>query len=665
MTALFDDLDPSVRPADDLFRHVNGRWAATATIPDDQASTGSFRQLRDASEAAVHEILEELGRDAADLLSAAPEATEHEVQVMAELYRRFMDVDAVEAAGAAPLSPLLARIDAVTTTSQLMTVLGQEHRQGIGGLFYLESESDPADPTRYVPWTGQAGLGLPDEAYYREDDKAPVREAYLAHVTRMFELAGLAEPATQARAVMDLETEIASHHWDRVRCRDMKASFNPKAFDDLAAAHPGLHLDLWRQGAGIPESVLATVIDNQPSFFNEVEAMVVDERIEQWKSWARWHVVSSLAPFLSQDFVKTNFDFHGKVLNGTPTLKARWKRAVGFVEAAMGEALGKLYVARHFPPAAKERMDALVATLLEAYRRSIQTLDWMGENTRAEALDKLSTFRPKIGYPARWRDFSGLTLPEGGLVDAVSAVASFGLDHTIEKLSGPMDPDEWLMYPQTVNAYYHPLRNEIVFPAAILQAPFFDVEVDDAVNYGGIGAVIGHEIGHGFDDQGSTCDGQGRLRDWWTEADRAAFEERTKALIGQYDALVPLQLQPDGPHVNGALTIGENIGDLGGVGISFKALRIALAADPSVPESGPEPIDGFTWQQRFFLSYARIWREKERDEAMRTGIATDPHSPAEFRANQIVRNVDAFHEAFGVVEGDGLWLDPAQRVSIW
>lgn len=665
MTALFDDLDPSVRPADDLFRHVNGRWAATAIIPDDQASTGSFRQLRDASEAAVHEILEELGRDAAALLAAAPEATEHEVQVLAELYRRFMDVDAVEAAGAAPLSPLLAHIDTVTTTSQLMTVLGQEHRQGIGGLFYLESESDPADPTRYVPWTGQAGLGLPDEAYYRDDDKAQVREAYLAHVTRMFELAGLAEPATQARAVMDLETEIASHHWDRVRCRDMKASFNPKSFDELATAHPRLHLDLWREGAGIPESVLTTVIDNQPSFFDEVEAMVVDERIEQWKSWARWHVVSSLAPFLSQDFVQTNFDFYGKVLNGTPTLKVRWKRAVGFVEAAMGEALGKLYVARHFPPAAKERMDALVATLLEAYRQSIQTLDWMGEDTRAEALAKLSTFRPKIGYPARWRDFSGLTLPEGGLVEAAAAVASFGLDHTIEKLSGPMDPDEWLMYPQTVNAYYHPLRNEIVFPAAILQAPFFDVEVDDAVNYGGIGAVIGHEIGHGFDDQGSTCDGQGRLRDWWTEADRAAFEERTKALIGQYDALVPLQLQPDGPHVNGALTIGENIGDLGGVGISFKALRIALAADLSVPESGPEPIDGFTWQQRFFLSYARIWREKERDEAMRTGIATDPHSPAEFRANQIVRNVDAFHEAFGVVEGDGLWLDPAQRVSIW
>ena len=660
MTASFQDRDPDVRPADDLFRHVNGSWLSTTTIPNDQASTGSFRVLRDNSEAAVHDILEELtSGDAHELRQAASASTDHEVNLMAELYRRFMDSAAVEAVGTIPLTPILARIDRVTTISEFMTLLGQHYRESLGALFYLAEESDPADPTRYVPWMGQAGLGLPDEAYYRDDDKAEVREAYVSHVTRMLTLAGLDNAADQAQAVMDLETEIASHHWDQVHCRDMKAAFNPKTFDDLASTHPGLHLEQWRQGARIPVEVLATVIDNQPSFFDGVEGMLVDERLDQWKSWARWHAISSLASYLSSAFVDENFDFYGRVLNGTPALKARWKRGVSFVESAMGEAVGKLYVARHFPPAAKERMDNLVANLLAAYRQSISTLTWMSESTRAEALDKLSAFRPKIGYPEHWRDLSGLRLPDGSLVDAVLACNSFQLDRTIEKLSGPMDPDEWLMFPQTVNAYYHPLRNEIVFPAAILQPPFFDVEADDAVNYGRIGAVIGHEIGHGFDDQGSTCDGAGRLRDWWTAEDRTAFEERTKGLISQYDALVPLQLQPDGPHVNGSLTIGENIGDLGGAGIAFKALQISFAG------TEPEPIDDVPWQQRFFLSYARIWREKQRDEALRTQIATDPHSPTEFRCNQIVRNIDAFHEAFGVTEDDPMWLAPEKRVTIW
>ncbi|ALN15376.1 M13 family metallopeptidase [Acidipropionibacterium acidipropionici] len=666
--ALFRDLDPSVRPADDLYRHVNGRWLAEAEIPEDQASTGAFRVLRDASEAAVHEILEQLasGREA-DLLAEGPDATEHEAELLSALYRRFMDTEAVEAAGARPLRPVLDRVEAIDSPKALMSFLGWAGRHGVGGLFYLEEDSDPADPDRYVPWTGQAGIGLPDEAYYRDEDKAEIRAAYTTHIARSLTLAGVAGPgsadgldadATAAR-IMALETEIASHHWDQVRCRDMKASYNPTSFEDLAAAHPGLFLEEWREAASIPEGVLTTVVVNQPSFFDEVEPLITRERLDDWRAWAAWRVVRAYSAFLSSDLVEQNFDFYGRTLSGTPVLRARWKRGVGFVESVMGEALGKLYVARHFPPAAKARMDELVANILEAYRVSITGLDWMGEDTRAEALTKLANFRPKIGYPDKWRDFSGFQLGDGNLVDAVQAASSFELDRTIEKLSGPMDPNEWLMFPQTVNAYYHPLRNEIVFPAAILQPPFFNVDADDAVNYGGIGSVIGHEIGHGFDDQGSTCDGHGRLRDWWTDEDRKAFEERTKALIAQYDALIPTQLQPDGPHVNGALTIGENIGDLGGVGIAYLALRISFAGNP------PAPVDGLTWQQRFFLSYATIWQGKYRDEALRSRIATDPHSPDELRCNQIVRNVDAFYEAFDMHQGDDLWLDPDQRVTIW
>ncbi|MDU3272622.1 MAG: M13-type metalloendopeptidase [Cutibacterium sp.] len=660
MSASFDDRDESIRPGDDLYQHVNGAWERVTEIPSDQASTGSFRVLRDNSEAAVHQILADLSSGGAtQLRTLAPEATDHEIEVMTELYRRFMDVDAVDAAGTTPLRPYLTQIDAITDAADLMAVLGAQHRQGVGGLFCLENESDPADPTHYVAWMGQSGLGLPDEAYYRDDDKAEIRAAYQAHVTRMLTLAGLDEPETRAHGVVDLETRIASHHWDQVRTRDSRASFNPTTFDDLADAHPGLHLRTWLTAARIPAEAVCHVIDNQPSFFEGIERLLASSPIEQWRDWATWHVISDVAPFLPSEFVEANFDFYGRTLSGAQQLRERWKRAVGFVESAIGEAVGKLYVARHFPPAAKERMDELVANLLAAYRQSISSLDWMGEQTRTEALEKLTNFRPKIGYPDRWRDFSGLQIPEGSLVDAVAAVSSFQLDRMIEKLSGPIDPDEWLMFPQTVNAYYHPLRNEIVFPAAILQPPFFNPDVDDAVNYGGIGTVIGHEIGHGFDDQGSTCDGKGLLRDWWTADDRAAFEERTKGLIAQYNELVPKQLGPDGPHVNGELTIGENIGDLGGAGIAFKALQISFDGNE------PEPVARLTWQQRFFLSYASIWRGVIRDEAARRRIATDPHSPNEFRCNQIVRNIDAFHEAFGVSEDDPMWLDPEKRVAIW
>ncbi|MCO6665674.1 M13 family metallopeptidase [Cutibacterium avidum] len=657
MTATFEDRDPSVRPADDLFRHVNGTWISQAVIPDDRSGDGPFYQLDDESREAVHRILEDLssgkGEDIRD------KATAHEVEVAVELYRRYMDVDVVEKAGAEPLRPFFEEIDGISSVVDLVTFLGKAERRGITGLFDVADESDPGDPTREVLWIGQGGIGLPDEAYYRDEGKAEIRDAYVRHVQASFELAGVPDGEQAARTVMTLETEIASHHWDRVRCRDLQASYNPTTFADLDEAHPGLHLEVWRSNADIPMAVVTNLINAEPSFFDGVETLLVDERIDQWRTWAKWQVIRCYSEVLSSDFVERDFDFYGRTLNGTPTLRPRWKRAVDFVQSAMGEAIGKMYVARYFPPASKQRMDELVTNILAAYRQSITQLDWMGEDTRKEALEKLANFRTKIGYPDSWRDFSGLQVGPGNLVDAVQDVVSFAVNHTVEKLGKPVDPDEWMMFPQTVNAYYHPLRNEIVFPAAILQPPFFDVQADDAANYGGIGAVIGHEIGHGFDDQGSTCDGAGRLRDWWTAEDRTAFEERTKGLISQYDALVPLQLQPDGPHVNGSLTIGENIGDLGGAGIAFKALQISFAG------AEPGPIDGLPWQQRFFLSYARIWREKQRDESLRTQIATDPHSPTEFRSNQIVRNIDAFYDAFDVTENDPMWLAPEKRVTIW
>ncbi|MDO4412169.1 M13 family metallopeptidase [Cutibacterium sp.] len=655
--SLFSGLDPETPACQDFYRHVNGTWIAQAVIPEDRPADGPFYHLDDESRKAVHQILEDLASGKGD--DIREEATEHEVEVAVELYRRYMDVDAVEKAGAEPLRPLFAEIDAISSIADLMAFLGKAARRGISGLFETEDESDPGDPTRKLLWIGQGGIGLSDESYYRDEDKAKIRDGYVRHIQASFELAGIPDAAQAARTVMDLETEIASHHWDRVRCRDLQAAYNPVTFTDVDKAHPGLHLDTWRSNANIPMKVVATLNIAQPSFFDGVETLLADERIEQWRIWATWQVIRSYSQFLSSDFVERNFDFYGRTLNGTVTLRPRWKRAVDFVQSAMGEAIGKMYVARHFPPASKQRMDELVANILAAYRESISQLEWMGEDTRKEALKKLANFRPKIGYPDSWRDFSGLQVGEGNLVDAVQDVSSFIVDYTIEKLGKPVDPDEWMMFPQTVNAYYHPLRNEIVFPAAILQPPFFDPDVDDAVNYGGIGTVIGHEIGHGFDDQGSTCDGKGLLRDWWTAEDRTAFEERTKGLIAQYNELIPLQLGPDGPHVNGELTIGENIGDLGGAGIAFKALQISFNGNE------PEPVDGLTWQQRFFLSYASIWRGVMRDEAARRLIVIDPHSPNEFRCNQIVRNIDAFHDAFGITEDDPMWLAPEKRVTIW
>ncbi|HEY9290674.1 MAG TPA: M13-type metalloendopeptidase [Microlunatus sp.] len=639
--------DESVRAQDDLFSHVNGGWMKTAEIPDDQPMTGAFIKLRDEAEQATQDIITGLSAD-------DPSTDEGKI---AALYASFMDTETIEAAGSEPIRPLLAEVDAVTDIAGFTDLLGRFARVGVAGLIGFDSESDPGDPQRMIMFVGQSGIGLPDEEFYRADNYAEIRTAYLEHLQKSFELAELTEAADQAASVLALETEIAAHHWDKVKTRDLRAMYNPMTLAELDEAAPGLRLRSFLAAADIDETIFAELVVEQPSFFTDAAPLLSEERLPAWKSWARWKIITSFSPYLSGAFVDERFRFYGTVLNGIPTLKERWKRGVALVEGSLGEAVGRVYVERHFSSAAKERMDELVANLIAAYQESISELDWMTDETRAKALDKLSKFRPKIGFPDKWRDYTTLEIKPGDLIGNVIRAHQFELNRTLDKIGKPVDRDEWLMTPQTVNAYYHPLRNEIVFPAAILQPPFFNETADDAVNYGGIGAVIGHEIGHGFDDQGSTCDGDGRLLNWWTDEDREAFEQRTKALIAQYDALEPEQTP--GHHVNGSLTIGENIGDLGGLSIAYKAWRISLQG------KDPEPIDGLTGAQRLFYSYAAIWQTKIRSEAMIQRLATDPHSPAEFRCNQIVRNIGAFYDAFGVTDSDQLFLPQDQRVRIW
>ncbi|MFT4123064.1 MAG: M13-type metalloendopeptidase [Microbacteriaceae bacterium] len=654
-----DDLEPGIRPQDDLFRHVNARWLARTEIPADRARWGSFMELAEAAEEAVHAIIEESR-------NAAPGS---EARKVGDLFASFMDEERIESLGAAPIEPLLAEAAAPGTPSEFLRALGSLERRGIAGFLGIYIDNDPGDPSRYLPFLVQGGIGLPDESYYREERFAEVRASYAAFVERMLGLAGIEDAGDAARRILALETELASHHWSNVDSRDSEKTYNLRSWDELGAMAPGVDLDAWAAGVGTPDA-FAEVVVYQPSFVEALPTLLVAERLDDWRAWLAWNVIRANAPYLSAAFVEANFDFYGRTLTGTPQMRARWKRGVSLVEGALGEAVGRVYVERHYPPTAKAAMDELVANLIEAYRRSIAELDWMGPETRERALAKLEKFTPKIGYPAKWRDYSGLAITADDLIANVRAADEFEFRREIGKIGSPIDRDEWFMLPQTINAYYNPGFNEIVFPAAILQYPFFDAGRDAAANYGAIGAVIGHEIGHGFDDQGSKFDGDGRLTDWWTAEDRAAFEQRTASLVAQYDALVPAQLGDDGEHhVNGALTIGENIGDLGGLGIAWRAYLLSLGGAGSLvagsPVAEPPVIGGLTGAERFFLSWAQAWQQKSRDEEVVRLLAIDPHSPNEFRCNQIVRNIDAYYTTFGVTPDDALWLDPKERVTIW
>lgn len=662
--------DSTVRPQDDFYRHVNGTWLATHTIPADRPMDGAFHALRDASEKYARAIAQD---------AAAGTLDDPDADRIATLWTQFLDEDTIEAAGATPLRPDLDAIKACATHEELAREMGRLMREGIGGLVGAYVGTDPHDSSRYMISLVQSGIGLPDEAYYREEDYAPIRQAYVAHTARLLALAGVDDAEGAATRIMELETALASHHRDSVTNRDPLLSDNPTPWEELATLAPGFDWDAWASGARMPVAGLVVNVD-QPDFLKAAAALWATTDLSVLKEWLSASAIDCHASLLSGDFVNENFDFHGRTLSGTQELRPRWKRALGLIEAYLGEAMGRAWVARHFPPNAKEAMDTLVRRLLDAYGESIRGLDWMSEDTKVKALDKLATFNPKIGYPVKWRDYSTLHLdPKASIVDNVRAANAHATDREWAKLGRPVDRDEWYMTPQTVNAYYNPTQNEIVFPAAILQPPFFDTEADDAVNFGAIGAVIGHEIGHGFDDQGSRYDGAGNLSNWWTDEDRAAFEERTHALIAQYDALTPAILleQHDNeeseagedteralPHVNGALTIGENIGDLGGLTIAWKAWASALAEQGLTPQTAPV-IDGISGPQRFFYSWARAWRTATRPQFARQMLAIDPHSPAEFRCNQVLRNLDTFARAFDVTPDDDMWLDPSQRVTIW
>lgn len=686
-TAAFSSV---IKPSDDLFRFVNGPWIDTYRLPDDKARYGSFDKLAEDAESQIRDILED-----EDCPAAKSQA----------LYRSFMDTDAIEAAGATPIRPALDAIDHAADKAALTRAIGALKPIDMGpDVFDIAVFGDPKNPDTNVVHLEQSGIGLPDEAYYREDHYAPIREAYVDMVAKQLRLAGYGDEETtraQADRFLDVETRIAANHWDNVATRDSQKTYNPTDFvtlsDELAHFNIAAWADAWQgaydatpaaktQPVDLTAALQHTIV-HEPSFLKGFDAFWNNADLDDLKLWARVHVIIGTASLLSHDYDVANFDFYGKVLSGTTQQRDRWRRGVSLVNGVCGEDVGREYVKRHFPESSKQRMGQLVDNLIDAYRVSITNSDWLGEETKAKALEKLSKFTPMIGYTERWRDYTAFDVhADAGLVANMQAAALYEWGFQLSKAGKPVDKGEWLMNPQTVNAYYEPSMNVIVFPAAILQPPFFDPKAEDAANYGGIGAVIGHEIGHGFDDQGSQYDGDGKLNNWWTDEDRKNFEARTGALIAQYNSFVPLQLaekyadEPDkAPHVNGALTIGENIGDLGGVNIALKAYAFALgkaagksdaeedgspAAIKALLDTAPE-MDGFTGLQRFFLSYASIWRTKNRDELAEQYLQIDPHSPAEFRTNGIASNVDLFYDAFGVTEGDAMWLAPKDRVRIW
>ncbi len=683
-TAAFSSV---IKPSDDLFRFVNGPWIDTYRLPDDKARYGSFDKLAEDAESQIRDILED-----EDCPAAKSQA----------LYRSFMDTDAIEAAGATPIRPALDAIDHAADKAALTRTIGALKPIDMGpDVFDIAVFGDPKNPDTNVVHLEQSGIGLPDEAYYREDHYAPIREAYVDMVAKQLRLAGYGDEETtraQADRFLDVETRIAANHWDNVATRDSQKTYNPTDFatlsDELAHFDIAAWADAW-QGAydATPAAktrpvdltaALQHTIVHEPSFLKGFDAFWNNADLDDLKLWARVHVIIGTASLLSHDYDVANFDFYGKVLSGTTQQRDRWRRGVSLVNGVCGEDVGREYVKRHFPESSKQRMGQLVDNLIDAYRVSITNSDWLGEETKAKALEKLSKFTPMIGYTERWRDYTAFDVhADAGLVANMQAAALYEWGFQLSKAGKPVDKGEWLMNPQTVNAYYEPSMNVIVFPAAILQPPFFNPDAEDAANYGGIGAVIGHEIGHGFDDQGAQYDGDGVLNDWWTTDDKANFEKRTKALIEQYNAFVPTQLaekyadEPNkAPHVNGALTIGENIGDLGGVNIALKAYAFALdeaagrdkdGSAKAIEESlSAAPVmDGWTGLQRFFLSYASIWRSKNRDELAEKYLQIDPHSPAECRTNGIVRNVDLFYRAFDVTPDSAMWLDPDKRVRIW
>lgn len=647
-----DGFDTSVRPQDDLFLHVNGRWLLSTEIPSDKSNYGSFTALDDAARENIRAIIDESVRHPTD-------ANSHKV---GDFYHSFMDEETIAKKRLEPLKSQFDAINALSTTEDVVRYFGASNVVGIGSPFGFGIGTDDKNSSRYLAVISQGGTTLPDRDYYLEDSEkyAEARFALQTYIVRLYKLAELPNGYSAAENILKLETALARAKWSRTELRDAEKRYNLYDVANLKDVSSKLPWPVFFEAVGAPDLKEINVMT--PSFFTALETIFAETPIETWKQYCQFRLLDAAADYLTPDFVDAHFELHDRTITGVPEQKPRWKRAVDATSGAgagdfgvLGEALGQLYVHRHFPAESRRRMDELVANLMKTYESSIHNLTWMTDDTRKKALDKLHKITTKIGYPDEWRDYSKLEIKADDLLGNMQRSAAFEHHRQLDRLHKPVDRKEWGMTPQTVNAYYNPGMNEIVFPAAILQPPFFDAKADDAANYGGIGAVIGHEISHGFDDEGSKYDGDGNLQNWWTAADREAFDKLTGRLVSQFEAYEPLP----GRKLNGKLTLGENIADLSGMAIAYKAYRMSLGG-----KDGPV-IDGHTSAQRFFLSWAQIWRRKYREDELIRRLVIDPHSPSSFRANGPISNLDAFYEAFGVKAGDKLFKPKAERIQIW
>lgn len=641
------NFDASVRPQDDFYRSVNGTWLKNTPIPADKSNYGAFTKLYDESQKALRQIIE-------DAANKKGERTAEE-QKVGDFYLSFMDSAAIEKAGLQPLQPELDKVQAVKNKTELIRYMAGLGDIGVSRPFGIWVGQDAKQSDRYAVHMSQSGLGLPDRDYYLKPGKKfdSIRSAYIAYLQKMLELAGQKDSKTKAQHIFELEKKIAQAQWSRVQNRDSNKTYNKYTIKKLVQLTPAFDMKLFLNTAGFGKA--KDVIVRQPSYFKAFNTLFKTTSLNDWKTYFTLKTISAFASYLPHDFVDAQFDFYAKTLRGIQQNRPRWKRGVSTVEGALGEVIGKIYVQKYFKPEAKKRMKELVNNLLTAYKQRLQQLPWMSNETKKQALAKLAKFNTKIGYPDKWRDYSGLEVHKDALLQNIIASNRFDMEYNRSKLGKPVDRDEWGMFPQTVNAYYNPVMNEVVFPAAILQPPFFNMEADDAVNYGGIGAVIGHEITHGFDDQGSKYDGNGNLHDWWTKEDREKFDKLANRLVERYSSYVPI----DSMHLNGKLTLGENIADLGGVTIAYQAYLNSLHGKEA------PVIDGLTGPQRFFMGWAQVWRRNFRPDALRQRIMTDPHSPSEFRANGVLSNFTPFYEAFQVKKGDKMYLPEDQRIVIW
>ena len=639
--------DRSVRAQDDLYRFAGGAWLANTAIPPDRSNYGSFTILDDQAQEEVK-----------DLIVAASQQPERapgsDAQKIGDYYLAYMDTARVESLGLAPLKEELARIDAIVTARDVARYIGHSQRIGVAQPFQWFSTPDKKNSTTYLGSIYQNGLTMPDRDYYLSPDAryAAFRAKFAAYVEQMLARAGERNAKSAAARIAALETRLANDQWTKVQNRDPVKTYNSMGLPQYQKLAPNFDWLAFFEGMGAPVQQMNLY---QPSFITGVAQLVKTVPVADWRLYFKFQLLDDYAPFLSAQFADLEFDFHQRTLNGVQQPLPRWRRAVDSMDNNMGELIGRMFVEAHFPPEHKRRMLELVDNLLKTFDTSIDGLEWMGPETKAEARKKLAKITVKIGYPDQWRDYGALTVKSDDLVGNVMRGQAFELDRNVKRAGGPVDKGEWLMTPQTVNAYYNSTTNEITFPAAILRPPFFDMSADDAINYGGIGSVIGHEISHGFDDSGRQFDGDGNLRDWWTAEDAAKFKQRADALAAQFDGYSVL----DDRHINGKLTLGENIGDLSGLAIAYKAWKMSLGGQPS------PVIDGFTGEQRFFIGWAQVWRRKYRDEELLKRLVTDPHSPSEFRANGPTSNIDAFYDAFGVKPGDRMYRPPEQRVRIW